>query len=264
MKSEVKVGIIGGSGVDDPKIMKDSKKIKVHTPYGAASDLVIVGKVKGIDAAVIPRHGDSHRLNPTNVNYRANIWAMKELGVTHIIAPTACGSLREDIKPGHLVFIDQFIDRTTKRNQTFYEGVEVCHISMADPFCSKIRAILIETANSLGIAHHKKGTIVTIEGPRFSTRAESNLFRSWNCDVINMTTVPEAVLSREAGICYQPIAMSTDYDCFMEHEEKVSVDMILRTMRENTENVKKILAEGITKLRAWECSCKTDINISKL
>ena len=134
MSNEIKVGIIGGSGVDDPKIITDSKKIKIHTPYGATSDLVVTGKVKGIETVIIPRHGDSHRINPTNVNYRANIWAMKEIGVTHILAPTACGSLRENIKPGNFVFIDQFIDRTTKRMQTFYEGTEVCHISMADPF----------------------------------------------------------------------------------------------------------------------------------
>ena len=264
MNSGIKVGIIGGSGVDDPKIMQDSKKIKVHTPYGATSDLATVGKLKGVSAVVIPRHGDSHRINPTNVNYRANIWAMKELGVTHIIAPTACGSLRESIKPGHLVFIDQFIDRTTKRAQTFYEGTEVCHISMADPFCNKIRNELIETAKSLGMIYHPKGTMATIEGPRFSTRAESNLFRSWGCDVINMTTVPEAVLAREAGICYQPIAMSTDYDCFMESEEKVTVEMILRTMRDNAESVKKILAEVVPRLKAWECICRTDIDSAKL
>ena len=183
---------------------------------------------------------------------------------TQILAPTACGSLKEEIKPGHLVFADQFIDRTTKRAQTFYEGNKVCHISMADPFCEKIRKLLIETAKQLKLEHHPKGTIVTIEGPRFSTRAESNLFRSWGCDVINMTTIPEAVLAREAGICYQPIAMSTDYDCFMVSEEKVSVDMILKTMHKNAENVKKLILEIIPKLNVWECECKTDINSAML
>lgn len=264
MHNEVKVGIIGGSGVDDPKVMPDAKKIKLHTPYGSTSDLVTVGKVKGIDVVVIPRHGDSHRINPSNVNYRANIWAMKELGVTHIIAPTACGSLREDIKPGHLVFVDQFIDMTTKRAQTFYEGTEVCHISMADPFCAKMRSVLVEAAKSLGLEHHSKGTVVTIEGPRFSTRAESNLFISWKCDVINMTTVPEAVLAREAAICYQPIAMSTDYDCFMETEEKVTIEMILQVMHKNAENVKKIILDAIPRLKSWECACRTDINSAKI
>ena len=260
----VKIGIIGGSGVDDPKIMQEFKKIKVHTPYGATSDLVITGKVHDADVAIIPRHGDSHRLNPTNVNYRANIWAMKELGVTHIIAPTACGSLKEEIKPGDLVFIDQFIDRTTKRQQTFYEGAEVCHISMADPFCGKLRKLLAETARELKIPFHDKGTIVTIEGPRFSTRAESNLFRGWGCDVINMTTVPEAVLAREAGICYQPVAMSTDYDCWHATEEPVTIGQILKVMRNNADSVKKILVSVIPKIKDWDCSCRTAINSARL
>ena len=260
----VKIGIIGGSGVDDPKIMPDAKKIKVHTPYGATSDLAAIGTVKGIPVVVIPRHGDAHRINPTNVNYRTNIWAMKELGVTHIIAPTACGSLREEIKPGDLVFIDQFIDRTTKRHQTFYEGTKVCHIPMAEPFCPKLRNALIETAKELNISHHKKGTMVTIEGPRFSTKAESNLFRSWGCDTINMTTVPEAVLAREAGICYQPVAMSTDYDCWHETEESVTIEMILKTMKGNAENVKKLLLSSIAKIKDWECSCKTAVDSDRI
>ena len=260
----VKIGIIGGSGVDAPKIMPDAKRIKVHTPYGSTSDLVTTGTVKGIPVVVIPRHGDNHRVYPTNVNYRANIWAMKELGVTHIIAPTACGSLREEIKPGDLVFIDQFIDRTTKRHQTFYEGVEVCHIPMAEPFCPKLRNVIIETAKELGVSHHKKGTIITIEGPRFSTKAESHLFRSWGCDAINMTTVPEAVLAREAGICYQPIAMSTDYDCFMEDRPAVSIGEILHVMKDNAENVKKLLLSSISKIKDWECNCKTAIESARI
>ncbi|MBI2663178.1 S-methyl-5'-thioadenosine phosphorylase [Candidatus Woesearchaeota archaeon] len=260
----VKVGIIGGSGIDNPEIMQDSKKIKVHTPYGSTSDLVMTGKVKGVDVVVIPRHGDSHRIYPSNVNYRANIYAMKELRVTHIIAPTACGSLREEIKPGDLVFIDQFIDRTTKRHQTFYEGVEVCHISMAEPFCNKIRKLLVETAKELNYPYHEKGTMVTIEGPRFSTKAESKLFRSWGCDTINMTTVPEAVLAREAGICYQPIAMSTDYDCWHQSEEKVTTEIILRIMKNNSEKVKQILINVIPKIKDWDCYCKEEIKTSRL
>ncbi|MBI2667955.1 S-methyl-5'-thioadenosine phosphorylase [Candidatus Woesearchaeota archaeon] len=247
----VKVGIIGGSGIDNPEIMKDSKRIKVHTPYGATSDLITTGKVNNVDVVIIPRHGDSHRIYPSNVNYRANIYAMKELGVTHIIAPTACGSLREEIKPGDLVFIDQFIDKTTKRHQTFYEGVEVCHISMADPFCDKLRGLLVQTAKELNYSHHEKGTMVTIEGPRFSTRAESNMFRGLGCDVINMTTVPEAVLAREAGICYQPIAMSTDYDCWHGGEEKVTTEMILRIMKDNSERVKQLLINVIPRIKDW-------------
>jgi len=250
--------------VDDPKIMPDAKKTKVHTPYGSISDLAVVGTVRNTPVVVIPRHGDSHRIYPSNVNFRANVWAMKELGVTHLIAPTACGSLREEIKPGDLVFIDQFIDRTSKRHQTFFEGVEVCHISMADPFCDYLRKLFSETAANLKIPHHKKGTMVTIEGPRFSTRAESNLFRSWGCDTINMTTVPECVLAREVGIHYQPIAMATDYDCWHETEEQVSVEMILRTMQENAENVKKLMIEVIPLIKDIKDNCSESFKSARL
>lgn len=259
----VKIGIIGGSGFDDPKIMDHPVSTKVHTPYGAPSEKPVEGLVRGTACVVIPRHGDSHRISPTNVNYRANIWAMRELGVTHIIAPTACGSLREEIKPGHLVFIDQFIDRTTKRVQTFYEGQQVMHIPMAEPFCTALRQTLINVAESLGIAHHKKGMIVTIEGPRFSTKAESRMFRMWGADTINMTTVPEVVLAREAGMHYAAIAMSTDYDCWKEGEE-VSIDMILRTMKQNASNTKKIILEAIPKIADLDDSCTKDWKVSSL
>ena len=192
------------------------------------------------------------------MNYRGNIWALKEQGCTHIIATTACGSLREKIKPGHLVFCDQFIDRT-RRNSTFYDIDKVCHIPMAEPFCPKLRKTLAETASEMSLAHHKKGTVVTIEGPRFSTKAESNLFRQWSCDVINMSTVPEVVLAREAGICYATIAMSTDYDCWHKTEKPVTIDMILKTMHQNAENVKKLLLATIPKINHLDCKCKEDI-----
>jgi len=172
------------------------------------------------------------------------------------LASTACGSLREEVKPGELVFLDQFIDRTTKRHQTFYEGQEVCHIPMAEPFCGKLRKMLIGTADRLEIKNHKKGTAITIEGPRFSTKAESKLFRSWGADIINMTTVPEVVLAREAGICYASMAMSTDYDCWHETEESVTVEMILEVMKNNAENVKKIMLEVIPKIDWQECECQ--------
>ncbi len=252
-----KIGIIGGSGFDDPKIMDNPVSKKVHTPYGAPSEKPMEGLVAGVSCIVIPRHGESHRINPTNVNYRANIFAMRELGATHIIAPTACGSLREEIKPGHLVFIDQFIDRTTKRAQTFYEGQQVMHIPMAEPFCNALRQTLIKAAESLGIPHHKSGTMVTIEGPRFSTKAESRMFRQWGADTINMTTCPEAVLGREAGLHYAAIAMSTDYDCWKEGEE-VSVEAILRTMKKNAENTKRVILDAIPKIADLEDSCTTD------
>jgi len=188
--------------------------------------------------------------------------ALKEQGCTHIIATTACGSLREEIKPGHFVFCDQFIDRTTKRASTFYDSDRVCHIPMAEPFCPKLRGILAETAKEMKMDYHKKGTVVTIEGPRFSTKAESHMFRNWGADVINMSTVPEAVLAREAGICYAIVAMSTDYDCWHSTEEGVNIEMVLKTMHQNAENVKKLILAAIPKINYNECQCKEDIKTS--
>ncbi|PIN70648.1 S-methyl-5'-thioadenosine phosphorylase [Candidatus Woesearchaeota archaeon CG11_big_fil_rev_8_21_14_0_20_43_8] len=253
----VKIGIIGGTGVYDPHLVEDEKKNKVHTPYGSTSDFVMTGKFKGVDIVVIPRHGNGHIMNPSNVNYRANVWAMKELGVTHIIAPSAVGSLKEEYKPGDLVMTDQFIDRTTKRDQSFYEGNQVCHIGMAEPMCAALRGLLNDTAKKLGLRHHEKGTVVVIEGPRFSSRAESNLYRSWNADIISMTLVPEAVLAREAGICYASVGMVTDYDCWK--EEEVTSDMVVQTMKANAENVKKLLQAVIPLIKKTDCKCASAI-----
>ena len=255
----IKIGIIGGSGLEDPKILKDAKEINASTKFGNPSSALTTGKIGGVDVVIISRHGKKHSINPTNVNYRANIMALKEQGCTHIIATTACGSLREEIKPGHLVFCDQFIDRTTKRASTFYDSDKVCHIPMAEPFCKKLRNLLAETASEIKLEHHKKGTVITIEGPRFSTKAESHMFRQWNADVINMSTVPEVVLAREAGICYAIVAMSTDYDCWKEHEEGVNIEMVLQIMKQNAENVKKLLVAAIPKINYEECRCKEDI-----
>lgn len=251
----VKIGIIGGSGIDDNLGLTNVQRNKVHTPYGAPSDLVITGKLGAHEVVALPRHGANHRITPSQVNFRANIWAMKEVGVTHIVATTACGSLREEIAPGHLVFIDQFIDRTTKRAQSFYEGQCVCHIPMADPFCEKLRKLFSTVATKLKIPHHDSGTMVTIEGPRFSTRAESKMFRAWGGDVINMSTVPEVVLAREAGICYASIAMSTDYDCWHESKEAVTLEIVMRTMKTNAENVSRMLPEIIPAITDWACDC---------
>ncbi|KAI2552257.1 MTAP isoform 6 [Pan troglodytes] len=220
----VKIGIIGGTGLDDPEILEGRTEKYVDTPFGKPSDALILGKIKNVDCVLLARHGRQHTIMPSKVNYQANIWALKEEGCTHVIVTTACGSLREEIQPGDIVIIDQFIDRTTMRPQSFYDGSHscargVCHIPMAEPFCPKTREVLIETAKKLGLRCHSKGTMVTIEGPRFSSRAESFMFRTWGADVINMTTVPEVVLAKEAGICYASIAMATDYDCWKEHEE---------------------------------------------
>ena len=257
-----KIGIIGGSGLEDPKILKGTKELNAITKFGNPSSPLTLGKIKNSDVVVLSRHGKGHTIGPSNVNYRANIMALKEQGCTHIIATTACGSLREEIKPGHLVFCDQFIDRTTKRDSTFYDAGKVCHIPIAEPFCKKLRSLLAESASELNLDFHKKGTVITIEGPRFSTKAESHMFRQWGADVINMSTVPEVVLAREAGICYAVVAMSTDYDCFMDDRAHVTIDEVLKVMRQNAENVKKLLMQVIPKINYVECKCREDIKTS--
>jgi 5'-methylthioadenosine phosphorylase len=251
----VRIGMIGGSGFDDPDFLTDVKTVKKGTPFGPLSADLVTGKAGDMGVVMISRHGKGHRIRPSAVNYRAHIWALKDEGVTHIIATTACGSLREEIKPGHLVFPDQFIDRTWGRKSTFYEGDQVAHIAVADPFCERLREVLIQTAASEGITHHPRGTVVTIEGPRFSTRAESRMFRMWGGDIINMSTVPEAVLAREAGICYAAAAMSTDYDAWHETESPVTWEMIATTMKKNVENVKRIFFKALPGITFTDCQC---------
>lgn len=249
------IGIIGGTGVYDPALLEQAEQVKIHTPFGSPSDLVVVGKYNGIDVVFIPRHGSKHTISPSCVNYRANIWAMKELGVTHILAPAAVGSLREKIKPGDIVFPDQIIDRTYGRKVSFYEGSKVCHVSFAHPFCEKLRKVLIKAAKEAKIRAHESGTCVVIEGPRFSTKAESNLFRSWGCDIINMTMYPECVLAREAQICYASIAMVTDWDCWK--ERIVDTKTVLETMRANVAKVKQIISAAIPKIEVdGDCPCR--------
>lgn len=255
----IKIGMIGGSGFDDPDFLTNVTTMKKGTPFGPLSSDPLVGMAGDVEVVLISRHGKGHRIRPSAVNFRANLWAMKEMGVTHIIATTACGSLREAIEPGHLVFPDQFIDFTKTRKSTFHEGDQVVHISVADPFCEKLRKNLIETAVAEGIVHHPTGTVVTIEGPRFSTRAESRMFRMLGGDIINMSTVPEAVLAREAGICYAVAAMSTDYDCWHHSEEPVTWEMIAQTMTKNVENVKRIFFKALPAIKHEECSCRTAI-----
>jgi 5'-methylthioadenosine phosphorylase len=258
----MKLGIIGGSGLDDPNILSQAEEKAVATPFGDPSSVLTCGKIQGVDVAILARHGKKHTIYPSAVNFRANIWALKSLGCSHVLAATACGSLREEIQPGHLVFLDQFIDRTTKRASTFYDTDRVCHIPMGDPFCPGLRKILIDRALALGIAHHATGTMVTIEGPRFSTKAESRLFRNWGCDVINMTTVPEVTLAREAGLCYASLAMSTDYDCWHESEEHVTIEMILGIMKQNAENVIRLLLDVIPRIQDTACACREYVKTS--
>lgn len=256
----MKIGIIGGSGLEDPKILKDAKEVNVETKFGKPSSSLTIGKISGIDVVILSRHGKKHSIHPGKVNYRANIMALKEQGCTHIIASSACGSLREEIKPGDFVVVDQFIDRTHGRQSTFYDEDNVAHIPMAEPFCNDLRKILFETAKELKFKVHEKGTVVTIQGPRFSTKAESNMFRSWKADVVNMSTVPECVLAREAGICYAVVCMSTDYDCWRSGEEHVNIQIVLKTFKQNADNVLRLFLKVIPKIKDnVECHCRTDI-----
>jgi 5'-methylthioadenosine phosphorylase len=255
MFMEAEIGIIGGTGFYDPQFVKNSTEVKLDTPYGMPSDGIIVGELDGKKVAFLPRHGKKHTIRPTDVNSRANIHALKELGVQRILAPSTVGSLREEYKPGDLVFIDQFIDRTTRREQSFYTGPKVCHISVAEPMCPDLRKTLIGVAEKMKISYHKTGTYVCIEGPRFSTKAESMMFRSWRADVVGMTLVPECVLAREAEICYASIATVTDYDVWKDHP--VSAIEVAKNMKENVEKVKKVITETITRIpKERTCECK--------
>ncbi|HII72323.1 TPA: S-methyl-5'-thioadenosine phosphorylase [Candidatus Woesearchaeota archaeon] len=244
----VKIGIIGGSGLDDPKILKDAKEVAVETKWGKPSSVLTTGEIAGVPVVILARHGKDHSIPPSQVNFRANIQALKDAGCTHILAATAVGSLREEMKPGHLVFPDSAIDFTKQRKMTFYDGNKVVHTPMAEPFDAGLRRLLASTADSLGYKNHAKGTVVTIEGPRFSTKAESHMFRQWGADIINMSTCPEVFLANEAGIPYQSIAMSTDYDCWKEGEESVTFEMILARMKENADKVKKLFITVIPKI----------------
>ncbi|MDQ1278946.1 MAG: S-methyl-5-thioadenosine phosphorylase [Thermoproteota archaeon] len=254
-EKDVEIGIIGGTGMYDPVIIKEAEDKKVYTPFGRTSDLISVGFYEGKKIAFIPRHGRKHQIPPHKIPSKANIWALKELGVKRIISPSAVGSLRENYRAGEFVLVDQFIDRTAGRPDTFYDGGQVCHISTADPTCSELRTIFVKSARELGIPFHNKGTYICIQGPRFSTRAESRLFRAWGVDVIGMTLYPEIALAREVEICYVPVAMITDYDVWA--EKPVSTDEIIRTMEMNVDNFKKLIMHTIPKIpEVRKCSCK--------
>ncbi|MCP4690692.1 MAG: S-methyl-5'-thioadenosine phosphorylase, partial [Desulfobacterales bacterium] len=238
------------SGLDDPGIIENSKKIGVDTPYGEPSSGLTLGEIGGVEVAMLARHGREHQFSPGQVNYRANIHALKATGATHIIATTACGSLRKRIDRGHFVILDQFIDFTKTRKTTFFESFEdgAHHTAMADPFDPELSKRLYEASKELGFPTHDGGTVVTIEGPRFSTRAESNMFRIWGADVINMSIAPEAILANEAGVPYAAVAMSTDYDCWKTDEAPVTWDEILAVFEANSEKVKELLIKTVSEM----------------
>ena len=246
-----RVGIIGGSGLDDPDILSDPGDLITDTPYGAPSSPLKTGTIEGTEVVLLARHGRKHTITPTGVNYRANIHALKKAGCTHIIATTAVGSLREEVGRGDLVILDQFIDFTRLRKISFHEEFEPgkpAHAAMAEPYDGRLRRLIIETAEELGIPHHPSGTVVTIEGPRFSTKAESRMFRSWGADVINMSIAPETALANEAGIPYAGIAMSTDYDCWKDDEEPVSWEAVFEVFSRNVDKVTRLLKSVLPKI----------------
>ncbi|MCL2808964.1 MAG: S-methyl-5'-thioadenosine phosphorylase [Treponema sp.] len=245
------IGIIGGSGLDNPQILSNPKDEVVKTPYGDPSSPLKHGTIDGVNVVLLARHGREHTIPPTQVNFRANIHALKSAGCTHIIATTAVGSLKEEIKRGDLIIIDQFIDFTKQRKMTFHESFEPnkpVHCPMADPFDQRLRDILIDECRLKNFPFHSRGTVITIEGPRFSTRAESNMFRGFGADIINMSVATEAALANEAGIPYAAVAMSTDYDCWKTDEEPVSWEAIIKIFAENAEKVTTLLKGVISKV----------------
>lgn len=236
------IGVIGGSGLYEMDGLEQIEKVSLDTPYGAPSDAYVTGTLSGRRMVFLPRHGVGHRILPHEINFRANIWGMKKLGVDRLLSVSAVGSMKESIVPGHLVLADQFIDRTRKREASFYGDGVVAHVPLADPICPPLRGRLNECASTVETTVHDGGTYICIEGPQFSTRAESFLYRSWGVSVIGMTNMPEAKLAREAEICYATIALSTDYDCWHEEEESVTVEAVLATLRANVDNAKKLIA----------------------
>ena len=246
----IKIGIIGGSGLEDPQIVSNVREEEVSTPYGKPTSLLKHGTISGKEIILISRHGKHHQYSPTEVNYRANLYALKEAGVTHILATTACGSLKEEIGRRHFVVLDQFIDFTKRRINTYADTFEsgIVHVPMAAPFDETLRGLFFTAATQLNFPVHPKGTVVTIEGPRFSTKAESKMFQLWGADVINMSVATEATLANELKIPYAAIAMSTDYDCWKDDEAPVSWEEILKIFNENADNVKKILMDVIRRI----------------
>jgi 5'-methylthioadenosine phosphorylase len=254
-RERAEIGVFGGSGFYS--LLSDAREITVETPYGAPSDRVAVGEMAGRRVAFLPRHGKLHQYPPQSINYRANLWAMKELGVTRIIGPTACGSLRASVKPGDMVVADQLVDRTRSRKDTFYDSPVTTHVSFADPYCPELRPIAIAALGALGITTHARGTVVVIQGPRFSTRAESRWFAGAGWEVINMTQYPECYLARELEICYVNISLITDYDVGLEGEDgvqPVSTEEVIKVFASNNERVKAAIFE-IAKAIPAERSC---------
>jgi 5'-methylthioadenosine phosphorylase len=250
------VGVIGGSGLYQIEGLADVREVELATPFGAPSDVFVTGTLGGVRMVFLPRHGRGHRISPSEINFRANIWGLKRLGVTRIVSVSAVGSMREDVKPGDFVVIDQFFDRTRHRADTFFGEGCVAHVMFADPVCGEVRRALISAGRELGLSVRDGGTYMNMEGPQFSTRAESRLYRSWGIDVIGMTNLQEAKLAREAELCYATIAMATDYDCWHETHESVTVEAIIAVMQQNVGNARKLIRAAVPRLAgARGCIC---------
>jgi 5'-methylthioadenosine phosphorylase len=253
-KETAEIGVFGGSGFYS--LLENAREVWVETPYGSPSDKVAVGEIAGKRVAFLPRHGKDHRFPPHEINYRANLWAMKELGVSRIIAPTACGSLKLSVKPGEMVVADQVVDRTNGRKDTFFDGPITTHVGFADPYCPQLRPLAITALKSVGVKTHERGTVVVIQGPRFSTRAESKWFQDAGWEVINMTQYPESYLARELEICYVNISLITDYDVGMDGVPPVSHEEVMEVFAANNERVKQAIfkiVESTPKQRTCGC-----------
>lgn len=243
--SEPRIGVIGGSGLYEMEELTDREEVKIATPFGDPSDAFILGRLEGKPVCFLSRHGRGHRYSPSEVPFRANIWGMKSLGVHAIFSASAVGSLREDIEPLHVVVPNQFFDRTRGRVSTFFRDGAVAHVAFADPLCGTLRRCLDEAAGAAGCRHHNGGTYVCMEGPQFSTKAESELYRSWGMDIIGMTNLTEAKLAREASICYATLAMVTDYDCWHPDHDSVTAEMIIANLMQNVRDAQNIVRHAV-------------------
>ncbi|MDD5189787.1 MAG: S-methyl-5'-thioadenosine phosphorylase [Dehalococcoidales bacterium] len=263
IKPQAAIAVIGGTGLEQIEGMTDIRQLDVNTPFGKPSDVITIGKLDGVDVAFLPRHGRGHFISPTELPARANIYALKSLGVEQIIAVCSCGSFKEELAPGTLVIPDQLIDRTRNRVSSFFTEGIVAHIGFAHPFCRDLSNLLFKAARDTKAAVHNRGTYVCMEGPAFSTRAESRLYKSWGADVIGMTALPEAKLAREAEMCYAVIACVTDYDSWWEPVAPVTVEVVLKTLRENIDTSRQIIKRAVKQMpKVRDCECASALKMA--
>jgi 5'-methylthioadenosine phosphorylase len=253
----VVIGIIGGSGIYDIEGLENARWEKISSPFGEPSDELLIGELDGQKMVFLPRHGRGHRIPPAELNFRANIEALKQVGVTEIISVSACGSLKAELPPGHFVIVDQFIDRTIDREKSFFSTGLVAHVGLGHPVCCRLGDALEEAIKELGIPYQRRGTYLAMEGPQFSTFAESELYRSWGCNVIGMTNMPEAKLAREAEICYATVAMVTDFDCWHPDHDHVTVDAIIKVLLQNADKGRSLVKQVVPSLRSRTGSCSS-------